>query len=80
MRPWPTPASAERTSMPQVLEVAHGSDAGAKEMGGRMDGAAGEDDLAGAKFSARALDASDHTDASPAFEQQLGSPAYRSRS
>ena len=57
---------------PQVLQVPDRADAGAQQVGRRVDGAAREDHLARPELLARALDVRHHADAAPALEQQLG--------
>src|SRR3954447_26231180 len=54
-----------------IPEVTDRADAGAQQMRRRMDGAAGENDLAGAEFLLPPLDHRLHADAMRALEQQL---------
>ncbi|MGY4302577.1 hypothetical protein ACVWXN_010672 [Bradyrhizobium sp. i1.4.4] len=54
-----------------ILEVTDRADAGAQEMRRRMDGAAGQDDLAASEFLFPSVDHRLHADALRAFEQQL---------
>ena len=56
----------------QVLQMPDRPDAGAQQMGRRVDGAAGQDHLARPELRARALHVRDHADAALALEQQLG--------
>src|SRR5215831_14156709 len=55
----------------QILQVPDRADAGAQQMSRRMDGAAGQHDLAAAEFDVTPVDLRLHTGAARAFEQQL---------
>ena len=65
---------------PQILQVPDRPDAGAQQVRRRMDGAAGEDHLPGPELVRTPLRVRDHADAALALEQQLATPACRSRS
>ena len=67
---WPTPGRAADHGNAEIAEMPDRADAGAHQMGRRMDGARRQDHLAGAELLLLARDHRRHADAARALEQQ----------